>query len=226
MALEALGSGFSGSRELLAVQLVRLVEELFRSDRIVIPSKFHSEPLRRRILLSLSIDRIVAHLVRFLAQENRERVEPIFDEQFPIGSTGQMRTWYTTRDVLVTMRSQINYVVADSAWEVHAANLFESSPLVLAYAKNDHLGFQVHYLWQGARRRYVPDFLVRLGNGATLVLEVKGQRSDQTDAKQAAMRAWVEAVNTKGGFGRWSCDIAYEMAQLQDILAAHSGAGA
>jgi type III restriction enzyme len=221
-ALEAVGGGFTGRRELLAVQLVRLVEDFFASDRLVIPSAFHSEPLRRRILLSLSVDRIVAHLVRFLSEENRERVEPIFDEEFPIGSTRQMRTWYTTRQVRATVRSQINFMVADSAWEEHAATLFESSPLVLAYAKNDHLGFQIHYLWQGARRRYLPDFLVRLANGTTLVLEIKGQDSDQTQAKQAAMRSWVEAVNTKGGFGRWACDIAFEMAQLQDILQSHS----
>lgn len=220
-ALEALGARFAGRKELLAVQLVRLVEDFFASDRIVIPSTFHSEPLRRRILLALSVDRIVAHLVRFVSEENRERVEPIFDEEFPIGSTRQMRTWYTTRDVEATVRSQINLLVVDSAWEKHAANLFEVSPLVAAYAKNDHLGFQVHYLWQGARRRYVPDFLVRLTNGTTLVLEIKGQRSDQTDAKQAAMGAWVEAVNTKGGFGRWACDIAFQMAELNDILHAH-----
>jgi len=56
-------------------------------------------------------------------------------------------------------------VVADSAWEAHTANLLESSELVDAYAKNDHLGFQIYYLWQGAKRRYVPDFLIRLSNG-------------------------------------------------------------
>jgi len=55
-----------------------------------------------------------------------------------------------------TVRSQISHMVADSAWEQFAANLLETSPLVDAYAKNDHLGFQVHYLWNGAKRRYIP----------------------------------------------------------------------
>jgi type III restriction enzyme len=121
------------------------------------------------------------------------------------------------------VRSQISHMVADSAWEQHAANLLETSPLVEAYAKNDHLGFQVYYTWNGAKRRYVPDFLVRLKNEKTLVLEIKGEDSDQNRAKLAAMKAWVEAVNAKGGFGVWCSDIAYEMARVQDILEAHGG---
>jgi type III restriction enzyme len=67
-------------------------------------------------------------------------------------------------------------VVGDASWEQYAANIFEKSYAVLSYAKNDHLGFQIFYLWAGSRRRYVPDFLVRLSNGKTLVLEIKGTR--------------------------------------------------
>lgn len=73
----------------------------------------------------------------------------------------------------------------------------------------------------GAKRRYLPDFLIRLTNGKTLVLEIKGEDSEQSRAKLAAMRAWVEGVNTKGGFGAWCYDVAYEMAKIQDILAEH-----
>lgn len=95
---------------------------------------------------------------------------------------------------------------------------------MVAYAKNDHLGFQVHYLWGGARRRYLPDFLIRLANGKTLVLEIKGQDSEQERAKRSAMDAWVKGVNAKGGFGVWCCDVAYEPSHIQDILARHGGA--
>jgi type III restriction enzyme len=37
------------------------------------------------------------------------------------------------------------------------------------------------------------------------------------------MFAWVDAVNAKGGFGRWSCDVVYEMAKMQDVLTLHGG---
>ena len=225
-AYETLEGRFSGGRELLMFQLVQLSEQLMMSERIQIPSAYHSEPLRRRILLALSIDRVVAHLVRHVSEQNLERIEPVFDPEFPIGSTRLMRTWYTTRTCLATQRSQISHMIADSSWEQHAANVMETNPHVFAYAKNDHLGFKVYYLWNGARRAYVPDFLVRLNDGRTLVLEIKGQRSDQNDAKHAALREWVRAINFKGGFGIWCQDVAYEMAHLHDILARHSGASA
>jgi type III restriction enzyme len=223
-AFEGLGGRFTGGKELLIFQLIRLVEAFLGSPCLSIPSLFHQDPLRKRILISLSIDRVVQHLLRFVTEQNLERVEPVFDEEFPIGSTRNMRTWYTTKVCHPTVRSQISHMVADGAWEQHVANLLETSPLVDAYAKNEHLGFQLHYMWNGSRRRYIPDFLVRLANGKTLVLEIKGIDSDQHRAKLAAMRIWVEAVNTKGGFGRWCCDVAYEMARIQDILQVHGGA--
>jgi type III restriction enzyme len=78
-------------------------------------------------------------------------------------------------------------------------------------------------MWRGAKRRYIPDFLIRLTNGEMLVLEIKGEDGEQDRAKRAALRAWVEGVNTKGGFGAWCCDVAYEMGRIQDILLIHGG---
>jgi len=94
---------------------------------------------------------------------------------------------------------------------------------VVAYAKNDHLGFQIHYLWNGSRRRFVPDFIIRLSNGKTLVLEIKGEDSDQNKAKRSALDAWVRAVNSRGGFGVWCWDVAFAPAKIQDIVLAHMG---
>jgi len=71
----------------------------------------------------------------------------------------------------------------------------------MAYAKNDHLGFQIYYLWNGSRRRYIPDFLIRFANGRNLILEIKGEDSEQNKAKRSALDAWVKAVSSRGGFG-------------------------
>ena len=90
-----------------------------------------------------------------------------------------------------------------------------------AYAKNDHLGFQIYYLWNGSRRRFVPNFLIRLSNGKTLVLEIKGEDSDQNKAKRAALEAWVKAINARSGFGVWRWDVALEPAEIQDIVIKH-----
>lgn len=220
-AFDEIGQKFKGNREFLVVQLIRLVEEFLASDKLKIPSLFHQEPLRKRILLALNIDIVVQHLLRFVIEQNQERIEPVFDEEFPIGSTRAMRTWYTTKVCHPTQRSQISHMVADSSWEQYAANLLEKSELISAYAKNEHLGFQVYYLWNGARRRYISDFLIRLANGKTLVLDIKGEDSEQNRAKRAALDAWVKGVNAKGGFGIWCWDVAFQPAQIQDILTKH-----
>jgi type III restriction enzyme len=160
-------------------------------------------------------------LLRFAVEQNQESIEPVFDEEYPIGSTRNMRTWYTTKVCHPTQKSQISHMIADSAWEQYAANVFETSGLVAAYAKNDHLGFQIYYLWNGARRRFVPDFLVRLANGKTLILEIKGEDSEQNRAKRAALDNWVQGVNAKGGFGAWCWDVAFQPAQIQDLVQKH-----
>ena len=109
-------------------------------------------------------------------------------------------------------------MLADSSWEQYAANVLEKSDKVVAYAKNDHLGFQIYYLWNGARRRFISDFLIRLANGKTLVLEIKGQDSEQNRAKRSALDTWVKGVNEKGGFGTWTSDVAFEPAQIHDTI--------
>ena len=208
---------FTGTRRYLASQLVRITEEFLRSDQLQIPSLFHNDPLRRRILIALNIDLIVQHLFRYINEQNRERLEPIFDEDDPIGSTGRMRTWYTTRPNFPSIKSHISHTVGDSSWEGYAANVFEKSDDVFAYAKNDHLGFLIYYLWNGSKRRFIPDFLVTLANGDTLILEIKGEDSPQNKAKRDALNQWVNAVNEYGGFGSWRWGVAFQPSQIQDI---------
>jgi type III restriction enzyme len=59
---------------------------------------------------------------------------------------------------------------------------------------------------------------VRLRDGKALVLEIKGEDRPQNKAKRSALDAWVQGVNQKGGFGKWSWDVAFGPAQVQDVL--------
>ncbi|MDH0056352.1 DEAD/DEAH box helicase family protein [Stutzerimonas stutzeri] len=222
-AFATMQQGFTGSREILIQQLIRLVEEFFNSAQLEIPSLFHQDPLRKRILIALSIDRIVAHVVTHVQQQNCERLEPVFDSEFPIGSTRLMRTWYSTKPCPDTVKSQISHVVADSTWEAYTANVLEKRKEVQSFAKNDHLGFNIYYLWRGSKRKFVPDFLIKLANGKQLVLEIKGEDSEQNRAKRMALDAWVRAVNSRGGFGTWCWDVVKgEPAGVDDVIVHHS----
>ena len=104
-AFAELRHGFSGTPDYLAVQLVRITETFLRSDRLQIPSLFHSDPLRRRILIALNIDLLVQHLLSQVREQNTEQLTPVFDEDYPIGATGQMRTWYTSKPCFPTQKS-------------------------------------------------------------------------------------------------------------------------
>ena len=224
-AFENVEQGYTGSKEILIQQLIRLSEEFLKSDKIDIPSLFHQEPLKKRILIALSMDKLVKHLVAYVHQANVKVLEPIFDFEKPIGSTADMRTWYTSRLCQVTEFSQISHVVADGTWEAYAANILEKlgrEGLISCYAKNDHLGFNIYYMWNGSKRKYIPDFLIRLSNGKTLILEIKGQDDDQNKVKRLALDAWVRSINQKGGFGEWCWDVALgNPNQIHDVILKH-----
>lgn len=221
-AFSELQHSFSGSPEYLIFQLVQLIEKFLATDLVDIPSLFHQDPIRRRILLALNMDILVQHLLRFVRQQNVEALEPVYDEENPIGSTARMRTWFTTKPCVPTDKSQISHVVGDAAWEQYAANIFEKSDKVISYAKNDHLNFDIYYLWKGSKRRYVPDFILRMANGTNLVLEIKGRDSEQNKAKRDALADWVKAVNMTQKFGVWQSDVAFNPSEIHDIIERHS----
>lgn len=217
-AWQEMSEAFPGRPEYLLVQLVRCIEDFIQSDKLIVKGPVGQDSLRRRILLGQSIDRIVQHLVRYVRAQNREALECVFDEQQPQGSTADMRTWWTSRPTRPTQKSHINKVVTDGAWESFVAEHLERTPNVLSWAKNDHLGFHITFLWNGSRRRYIPDFLVRVQRGETIVLEVKGQPTDESRAKLAALEEWVNAVNTDGRWGRWRSAEIKHLSELEGVV--------
>ena len=210
---------WQGSREVLLAQLVRIVEQFICSDKITIsPPLFCQDELHRRLIITLNMSRVVQHVWEAVRQENTERLVPVFDRDHPIRSTGDMRTWYTGKPCERTKKSHINVCVYDSTWEASDAFVLDNSDAVAAWVKNDHLGFEVLYVYRGVVRKYRPDFLVRLKSGDMLVVETKGQDTEQDQVKQRYLDEWTQAVNAHGGFGYWRCAVAKEPAEIRDIL--------
>lgn len=208
-----------GVRVVLLAQLVRIVEQFIRSDRIVIkPPLFYQDDLRRRLIITLNMSRVVQHVFDAIREENTERLEPVFDREHPIRSTGEMRPWYTGKPCERTKKSHINVCVYDSAWEASDAFLLDESPAVAAWVKNDHLGFEILYLYQGVIHKYRPDFLVRLTDGDMLILETKGQDSEQDQVKRRYLDEWVQAVNAYGGLGHWRWVVVKQPGEIRDVL--------
>ncbi len=94
----------------------------------------------------------------------------------------------------------------------------DRNPNVRAWAKNDHLGFEIVYSFRGIIHKFRPDYLVRLTKGRTLILEVKGQDDQQQQTKREFLSEWVRAVNGHGGFGRWVADVSRHPKDVLEIL--------
>lgn len=152
--------------------------------------------------------KIVQHIWEAIREGNTERLTAVFDGQYPIRSTGDMRTWYTGKPCEYSKWSDVNFSVYDSTWEASGeAFILDHDPNVDAWVKNDHLGFEILYVFKGVVKKYRPDFLIRLKSGKMLVLEVKGQDTQQDESKCHFLDEWCKAVNTQGGFGVWEWDV-------------------
>ena len=92
-----------------------------------------------------------------------------------------------------------------------------------SYARNDHLDMAIPYDYAGVQHDFLPDFLVRLTNGTTLILEVKGHETEQDRAKYEAARRWTRAVTHWGEMGRWAFEPCKQPGQVKEILKRHTG---
>ena len=217
---EQMKADWKGSRELLLGQIVRLTEQFVRSDRVhIMPTLYNADPKRRRLLLALNMSKVTRHLQRAIRYANTTELKLVLDDEQPVRGTGDMLPWYTNRPTEYTRRSHINRSVLDSTWESTDEFQLERHPAVAAWVKNDHLGFHIWYVWNGTPRKYRPDFIIRLVNGEHLILETKGDYTEEADAKRKALQEWIAAVNADGTFGRWHSAITLQPSEIIDVLA-------
>jgi type III restriction enzyme len=214
---------WKGSREYLLAQLVRLVERYIDTGRVVVdPPLFNEDDKRRRIVITLNMTKIVQHIWEAIRFENALTLEPVFDTERPIRSTGDMLPWYSGKACEHTKRSHINMCVYDSRWEANESLELDRNKNVRAWVKNDHIGFEITYSFKGIIHKFRPDYLVRLTNGKTLILEVKGQDDQQQQTKREFLSEWVRAVNGHGGFGAWTADVSRHPKDVLEILKRHN----
>lgn len=214
---------WKGTKEYLLAQIIRIVEDFIHSKKIQIsPPLFNQEEVRRRILITLNMQKLVQHIWEAIRFENTESIVPVFDSDNPIRSTGNMQTWYTGKPCELTKKSHINLCVFDSTWEASEAFELDRNSNVTAWVKNDHLGFEILYIFKGIVRKYRPDFIVKLKTGEYLVLETKGQETEQDRAKWAFLDEWIKAVNQHGGFGKWHWAASKNPAEMKGLLKSKS----
>jgi type III restriction enzyme len=155
-------------------------------------------------------DRLYRSIVS--SAEGAPTLKPILRPYETVGTTRYV-DFHTIRPTYKTRadKCHVSHVALDSDWEAKLSQELVDMPEVVAYVKNQSLGFTIPYAVNGIERQYYPDFLVRLAGGRggdaqlNLILEVTGERKKDKEAKTATARTlWVPAVNNHGGFGRWA----------------------
>ena len=210
---------WKGSKESFLIQLIGIVEQFISSDKIRIRNPlFNQDEVRKRILIMLNMNKIIQHIWNEIRAVNTTQLTPVFDKEHPIRSTSDVRTWWTSKPCEDFSNSHINFTVVDSKWEYLEAKTINDSNVVTSFVKNDHLGFVILYNYQGVIRRYFPDFIIKLKNGEHLIVETKGQDSEQDKTKRVFLDEWCRAMNQHGGFGKWSCVVSFDPNDLQMLL--------
>ena len=144
---------------------------------------------------------------------------PLLEASRGPGSTEEVDFW-TSRDVREVMKSQVNYVVADTKrWEQSAAYFLDTHADVTAFVKNAGLGLGIPYLHNGEQHEYVPDFVVRLKSAEEryLLLETKGY-DPLKEIKKVSAERWCAAVNAHGGFGNWTYRVVDQPEKVSGVL--------
>ena len=157
-------------------------------------------------------ERIVTAMIR--DQTGDQTIKAVIDPYNPQGSTRHV-SFATTKDVRETdpRYCHVNYVVSDSDWEAEFARVAENHPKIIAYVKNQGLGFTVPYKDGDIMRMYFPDFIVQVDDGGgsddplNIIIEIKGFMNEQVRIKKATMQEkWAPGVNALGIYGRWVFD--------------------
>ncbi len=197
-------------RSALFPQVLQIVQS-YISTRVNLNGCHPSE-----IGLQTYAQRIVSLLVAAIEPDDAQGEAPMLprtNRYKPIASTADVH-FKTVKPVQATQASHLNFVACDTnSWEQAAMFQLEKlakDRIVVCYARNDHLEFNIPYELYGMQHVYEPDFLVRLVNGVTLVLEIKGQSHEDTDAKHQAAKRWVSAVNHWGRLGKWALLVCWE----------------
>ena len=146
---------------------------------------------------------------------------PRLNRYQPISSTAKVN-FKTVKPIQATQASHLNFVACDTnSWEQAAMFQLEKLALegvVVSYVRNERLEFNIPYELYGSPHVYEPDFLVKLANGLTVVLEVKGRAFDGTNEKHQAAQRWIAAVNRWKGLGLWEFLVCWEPQRLGEVL--------
>ena len=207
-------------------QLKRIVEKWYNTQIEVIGGDGSVE--MRRLVIFWNQKETATSIYEGIRRANTdsEQIKAVLNYYNPEGST---RYVYgaTSKEVYPTVKSHVNYVVADTdSWEQIAAKTLEELPQVVRYVKNHFLDFKIPYLIGAIEHLYVPDFIavVKTKSGAevNLIIEISGLSNDRLGHKDFKRKYtkdfWLPAANNLGTHGVWDYIEVTDIDNIKAIL--------
>ncbi len=205
-------------------KLKRIVEKWYDTQVEIIGGDGSKE--MRRLVIFWNQKETAASIYEGIRRANTEpdKIKAILNYYNPEGST---RYVYgaTTKEVYPTVKSHVNYVVADtSSWEQIAAKTLEEMPQVVRYVKNHFLDFKIPYLDGSIEHNYIPDFIAVVktedGKEVNLIIEISGYSNDKFGHKDLKRKYtqdyWLPAANNLNTYGKWDF---IEISDIENIRA-------
>ena len=191
-------------------QILDIVETFLYSDKFRIEQEaFQKDKIKRKIAIMMGMEQIVSKIFSAITHQNSEKLTVLYKNP-KYRSTKDAIEWRTAKEVKPYKKTHMNLCIFDSAWEAAHARELDRNPDVVAWVKNDHLGFEIPYAHSGGARNYLPDFIVKLTNGKHLILEVKGQQKDKDTSKWEYAKTWAEAVSQDEENGQWHFEVSQD----------------
>ena len=154
------------------------------------------EKEKKELIVMIKMNEIVNKILTLIQADSFEQVSAVYNEEMLFCSTADMEEWWTQKKVGLFKKTHLNQCVIDSHWEYACARELDRNSNVLAFVKNDHLGFEINYMdEEGKRRKYIPDFIVKLFDENYLILEVKGNKKKRDIQKWDFMHQWCKVVS-------------------------------
>lgn len=206
---------------------LKKVVEMWYDQQVEIIGGDGNEELRRLVVFWQQSE-VVASIYEGIraASKNSNTVTAILNYYNPEGSSRYVHG-ATTKAVYPTVKSHVNYVVADTdSWEQIAAKTLEQLPQVEYYVKNHFLGFNIPYLDGTTERNYVPDFIAKVKNSknktVNIIIEISGFSTDRNANKDIkryyTTDYWIPAANNLGTYRHWDFVEVSDIDNIRAIL--------
>ncbi len=117
----------------------------------------------------------------------------------PLADTDEVDFETTLEHIWEATRSELSHAACHSRLELLTAQALDSHALVRRWARNFGLGWTIPYHFEGAWRRYEPDFVASLatpdGEAVNLIVECKGVMDDKAEAAARwTAEHWIPCV--------------------------------